>query len=121
MLCTEGYKGFNYNKESTLNWTKLINALRCNPTQNVKITLNEDSFCLECQNSMANKGTCNKGFVQNLDKKIKELLDIKDGEIYSFYVIRAKLLATMTKEKHNGICKGCGWQKIGLCQDTFEK
>ncbi|MCI1272972.1 MAG: DUF1284 domain-containing protein [Clostridiaceae bacterium] len=121
MLCTEGYKGFNYNKESKLNWTNLISALKEDPTQNVKITLNEDSFCLECQNSATNKGTCDKNFVQNLDKKIKELLNIEDGEIYPFNTLRTKLLNIMTKEKHHGICKDCGWLKWGLCKDTFEK
>ena len=121
LLCISGYKGANYNSSSAKNWDNIINALQTNPKQKVMITLQEDTLCKECRHSKNNDSTCDVGFVQFLDKQVKEFIKLKDGATYKYEKLMKKLFKKMTCEKHSEICNGCGWMNKGFCSDTFEK
>lgn len=121
LLCTAGYRGINYNPESADNWAKIINNLKTNPNVNFRMVMGEDSLCLSCKHSQKNGGSCDKNFVKQLDDKVKNLLGIEEGLSYSFKNIQEKLLKIINFQKHETICKDCGWWKKGLCHDTFEK
>ena len=121
LMCSAGYKGVNYNPESANNWAKIVNDLKTNPDTKIKLTLGEDSFCKECKHNRENGGSCDKVFVETLDKRVKDMLNIKDGAVYRFQELKEKLCAIMNPQKHQDICKECGWWKQGLCHDTFEK
>jgi hypothetical protein len=83
--------------------------------------LNEDSLCKTCTHSQSNNGTCDRAFVQELDKKIKDFLKLKEDKVYKFKALKDKLFKMMTPQIHEDFCSNCGWWKKGLCHDTFEK
>lgn len=120
-LCLPGYKGVSYNKTHANSWDILSRTFLRNPDTIIKITMTEDTLCKKCPHGTENSGVCDKNFVEQIDNKIKSLLNLEEGKTYKYSEIAVKLFELLNPVLHAKICSGCGWRKQGLCQDTFKK
>lgn len=119
LLCLPGYKGINYSPESKNNWDIITAELKINPDMKIKIIDGTDTLCIKCPAQGAKKNKCKEDFTRALDENVKQLLNIKAGEIYPYRVLSEKLKNLLNEHKHYEICGACSWRKEGLCADTF--
>ena len=120
-LCLPGYKGYGYSKAHATSWDRMTNILCNKDDVNVKIVSSCDTLCKTCPTQTSPNVQCNEYAVSLLDKCVKNLLDLKDGEIYSYKEQQEKLKKILDKNKHAEICEKCAWWIKGLCQNTFSK
>lgn len=120
-MCMKGYIGISYNKKHANTWDRVYKLLKQYPDTKVKLTMAEDTLCKNCPNNATASGNCNSNFVQKLDKKVRSLLNLKEGGIYHYNKISEKLSEILTPQKHEAICGDCSWREVGLCKDTFKK
>lgn len=119
-LCLQGYKGLNYSAKQANSWTKVSDILKNNPECDILIVNGKDSLCEKCPATITkNKSHCLEPAVNILDKKIRKLLGIKNGQIYKYNNITEKMNKVITKNIHQSLCSTCAWWKKGLCRDSF--
>lgn len=93
-----------------------LNQRLKSPDSRVLITMDEDSFCKECPHGETRNKTCHKEFVESLDKKIKFLLGLEEGAIYTCDDLIGRLKSVITPQIRSSLCNSCGWWKKGICQ-----
>ena len=121
-LCLKGYKGQNYNKLQIINWNNISQMLERNPQTDIMIIEGKDELCRECSCEIS-KGFsyCKDKFVEQIDKQVAQILDIKPNETYKYSEIQKRLEEKINPQIHKQICELCSWWKKGLCRDSFSK
>ena len=121
-LCLYGYKGLNYSKSQSGVWNKISMYLEQNPESDIVIKSGNDDLCEQCPAISEIKHlTCKSERVNKLDEKVKKILQLKQGETYSYKNIITRMKNAMNVQKHQELCSECAWWKKGLCRDSFAK
>lgn len=112
-LCIRFFRGKGYSKDFTDNMIKTIQRL--NNGEEFTFATGMDTLCFRCPNNIS--GTCtSEKKVQHYDRKVSELLDLKEGSLLDYQTLYQKISsAIMDKGLFDSICKDCSWQE--LCHD----
>ena len=122
LMCLPGYKGKGYDGAHKTSWDTISARLKEKPDTFIRIVDGQDDLCANCPNAKGKNGiSCNMKFLEKLDNKVKELLNITTGTIMTWKEIMNKMFSIMNKDKHKEMCGNCEWRKFGLCNDTFDK
>lgn len=112
ILCMHGFQGLGYNKEFTANMAQIIEEIRKNPSSFIEIIVGVDSICENCPHKTS-QGICNKesefNNISDMDSKILQKLDIKEGSILSSSIIQS-LAMNLSRQTVNKICGNCSWR-----------
>lgn len=120
-LCLPGYVGKGYDEAHTNSWDRISQLVEKQPDLKVIIVEGRDTLCFNCPNNGQGSLICNEDFVSALDKKVKELLELKTHQIYNYRELLKKLRGLINPQKHKELCGRCFWRGQGLCKDTFER
>lgn len=117
LLCTENFVGEGYSDDFSKNMAKVIGQLKENPK--VKLLADLDDICGPCPESLGTRCE-NDDLVKSYDKKVLEVLNLSEGEIYSWADIR-KLACDIifAKNRREEICGECQWNE--LCKEVEAK
>lgn len=117
LLCTENFVGEGYSDDFSKNMTKVIGQLKENPK--VKLLADLDDICGPCPENLGTRCE-NDDLVKSYDKKVLEVLNLSEGEIYSWADIR-KLACDIifAKNRREEICGECQWNE--LCKEVEAK
>lgn len=119
LLCTQAYEGNGYNKEFIDNMDKNIKILRECKSYKVEIKSALDNLCIGCPHN--NKDVCStQEKVMNMDKKVLEYFDIKEG-IYEYKMLIDKIQRKINKDIFTDICSECEWYEYGICEKLILK
>lgn len=117
--CIECNKGVSYNAEHAQKFAELSGYLKTHLNDLVRITMKEDDLCPVCPHSANNKKTCDKFFINQVNKAWASFLGIQEGMVSRFGEFRDRLLFTVTPEVHEEICGRCGYWNF--CKDVFKR
>ena len=117
LLCTENFVGEGYSDDFSKNMAKVIGQLKENPK--VKLLADLDDICGPCPENLSTRCD-NDDLVKSYDKKVLEVLNLSEGEIYSWNDIR-KLACDIifAKNRREEICGECQWNE--LCKEVEAK
>ena len=117
LLCTENFVGEGYSDDFSKNMAKVIGQLKENPK--VKLLADLDDICGPCPENLGTRCE-NDDLVKSYDKKVLEVLNLSEGEIYSWADIR-KLACDIifAKNRREDICGECQWNE--LCKEVEAK
>lgn len=117
LLCTENFVGEGYSDDFSKNMAKVIGQLKENPK--VKLLADLDDICGPCPENLGTRCE-NDDLVKSYDKKVLEVLNLSEGEIYSWADIR-KLACDIifAKNRREEICGECQWNE--LCKEVEAK
>lgn len=117
LLCTENFVGEGYSDDFSKNMAKVIGQLKENPK--VKLLAELDDICGPCPENLGTRCE-NDDLVKSYDKKVLEVLNLSEGEIYSWADIR-KLACDIifAKNRREEICGECQWNE--LCKEVEAK
>ena len=117
LLCTENFVGEGYSDDFSKNMAKVIGQLKENPK--VKLLADLDDICGPCPENLGTRCE-NDDLVKSYDKKVLEVLNLSEGEIYSWADIR-KLVCDIifAKNRREEICGECQWNE--LCKEVEAK
>lgn len=117
LLCTENFVGEGYSDDFSKNMAKVIGQLKENPK--VKLLAELDDICGPCPENLGTRCE-NDDLVKSYDKKVLEVLNLSEGEIYSWNDIR-KLACDIifAKNRREEICGECQWNE--LCKEVEAK
>ena len=117
LLCTENFVGEGYSDDFSKNMAKVIGQLKENPK--VKLFADLDDICGPCPENLGTRCE-NDDLVKSYDKKVLEVLNLSEGEIYSWADIR-KLACDIifAKNRREEICGECQWNE--LCKEVEAK
>ena len=118
-LCLPGYKGYNYNQAQVNSWDTISKQLKENPDTDILILSGKDDLCKKCPNDGTGTAICKDNAVNELDKKVQDLIGVETGKTYKFSEIMRRMKLAVTPEIHENLCSGCTWWRHGLCRDTF--
>ncbi len=106
----QGFQGLGYNEKFTANMAQIIEEIR-KPSSFIQIIVGVDSICENCPHKTSH-GICNKeselNNISEMDSKILEKLDIKEGSIVSSSLIPS-LAMNLSRQTVNKICGNCSW------------
>ena len=110
LLCTENFVGEGYSDDFSKNMAKVIGQLKENPK--VKLLADLDDICGPCPENLGTRCE-NDDLVKSYDKKVLEVLNLSEGEIYSWADIR-KLACDIifAKNRREEICGECQWNEL---------
>lgn len=116
-MCTENFVGEGYSDDFSKNMAKVIGQLKENPK--VKLLADLDDICGPCPENLGTKCESDD-LVKSYDKKVLEVLNLSEGEIYSWADIR-KLACDIifVKNRREEICGECQWNE--LCKEVEAK
>lgn len=117
LLCTENFVGEGYSDDFSKNMAKVIGQLKEN--LKVKLLADLDDICGPCPENLGTRCE-NDDLVKSYDKKVLEVLNLSEGEIYSWDDIR-KLACDIifAKNRREEICGECQWNE--LCKEVEAK
>ena len=117
LLCTENFVGEGYSDDFSKNMAKVIGQLKENPK--VKLLADLDDICGPCPENLGTRCE-NDDLVKSYDKKVLEVLNLSEGDIYSWADIR-KLACDIifAKNRREEICGECQWNE--LCKEVEAK
>lgn len=117
LLCTENFVGEGYSDDFSKNMAKVIGQLKENPK--VKLLADLDDICGPCPENLGTRCE-NDDLVKSYDRKVLEVLNLSEGEIYSWADIR-KLACDIifAKNRQEEICGECQWNE--LCKEVEAK
>lgn len=117
LLCTENFVGEGYSDDFSKNMAKVIGQLKEN--SKVKLLADLDDICGPCPENLGTRCE-NDDLVKSYDKKVLEVLNLSEGEIYSWADIR-KLACDIifAKNRREEICGECQWNE--LCKEVEAK
>lgn len=117
LLCTENFVGEGYSDDFSKNMAKVIGQLKENPK--VKLLADLDDICGPCPENLGTRCE-NDDLVKSYDKKVLEVLNLSEGEIYSWDDIR-KLACDIifARNRREEICGECQWNE--LCKEVEAK
>ena len=117
LLCTENFVGEGYSDDFSKNMAKVIGQLKENPK--VKLPADLDDICGPCPENLGTRCE-NDDLVKSYDKKVLEVLNLSEGEIYSWADIRKLAYDIIfAKNRREEICGECQWNE--LCKEVEAK
>ena len=117
LLCIQGYRGYGYSKQFTLNMDKVVQMLKSNTSILVKIIAETDDICYCCPNRISEKYCSSQYKVKCLDKKVLELLELDKDKVYCYGDILNIIHKKITYESFKNICSMCKWFNYGYCEE----
>ncbi len=118
-MCTLAFQGYGYSQGFVENYKKIASKVISGPNTQIKVVDNLDSICSACP-SQTKQGKCTKqAKVLELDRRHKEVLGIKIGEILTWSEAVKRIREKMSLEKFDYACKGCNWQPHGMCRSAL--
>jgi hypothetical protein len=119
-MCTLAFQGYGYSHGFVENYKKLASIVISDPNAQIEVADSLDSICSAYPNQ-TKKGKCTKqAKVLELDRRHKEVLGIKVGEILTWNeAVISRIREKMSLEKFDYACEGCNWQKYGMCRSAL--
>ncbi len=113
----QGFQGLGYNEEFTHNMAKIIGKIRKKPPSLIEIIIGVDSICEMCPHNDDSLRICiresESNNISNMDYKVLEELDIKEGSIVSSSLIPS-LARNLKSQTVKEICGNCSWRNSCL-------
>lgn len=116
LLCIQNYKGKGYSLEFTENMDKIVETLKHNSGEEIKIIFSTDDVCNKCPNKQDEDLCISNYKVKLIDNKVITYLDLKE-DIYRYNYLVELLKAVIDKNSFSDICGECEWYKKGVCKD----
>lgn len=116
ILCIQNYKGEGYSFEFTKNMDKIVENLKSNSMQEIKITFSTDDVCSKCPNKQGEDLCISNYKVKFIDNKVIKYLDLKE-EVYRYEYLINLLKEAINRNSFKDICGQCEWYKKGICKD----
>lgn len=115
LLCIQAYIGKGYSKEFVENMNLVVNNLKGNKGQTIKIVDTTDDICFKCPNNIGGSRCEHDTKVLSMDAKVIKYLELKAGE-YTYKSLLKRLEQKLTKEIFQDICSECEWYDMGMCK-----
>jgi len=120
LLCLYGFNGLGYNKRFIDNLQQILDLLRRDYGQKIKLIDGVDDICRYCPHCRNNQCSNNQIDPQDLDRKVLSKIDLRKGSYY-----RAVRVFTLIKEniKLSDLerwCRECPWYGFGYCLSGFK-
>lgn len=126
LICRLGFRGLGYNDAFVRKMTEVVLQLQSNPELQLKAIDFPDVLCNHCPNLI--NGECSSSGsdisekkVQEMDRAVIQILDLKREEIYTVDKINKKLKERFNKEAFDYVCGDCQWRSLGYCEEGFNK
>lgn len=116
ILCIQNYKGKGYSLEFTQNMDKIVEKLKHNPKDKIKITFSTDDVCNKCPNRQGEDLCISNYKVKAIDNKVIEYLDLKEV-VYEYDHLVRRLKKVININSFKDICGECEWYKKGICKE----
>lgn len=117
LICMHQFQGMGYNEEFTINMMAVIEELKQDTSQMVTVLESMDDICAKCPNKLS-EDICALSTPEkkssNKDGRVLASLGLTDGESYPLSSILTKIDENI-EEIYEVCCKGCGWEKQGVC------
>lgn len=117
ILCTKNFVGEGYSDDFSKNMTRIIKELDKNPK--IRLLVDLDDICVPCPENLGHRCK-NDELVKSYDRKVLEVLNLSQDEIYSWDDIK-KLACDIifSKNRREEICGECQWNN--LCKEVEAK
>jgi uncharacterized protein len=112
LLCMQGFQGYGYNKDFTVNLAKITEKFQTNPSTFLEIVNAPDSICEHCPHY--SKGACNMDAsserrIRVMDNLLLQNLEIREGSVISWAEIKSSTF-NLNKQTIKEICGSCFWR-----------
>jgi len=119
-LCTLGFQGKGYSPRFVENYRHIVSALQHNDSLPITIAPTNDSICKACPHQ--NQNACQKEEkIQELDKRHLEILNLKMGDVITWFEAKGRLQKHMTLKAFHRACAGCQWKVLGFCEQALRR
>lgn len=108
-LCLSFYEGKGYNKDFVNNFDKLNKEVKEGRRKLIVGANTNDNLCKACPH---NKETCQKSSVKLIDSRVKEVLNLKSFQVWSWEKVQREIKNNLTIDKLIYTCEKCRWIEI---------
>ncbi len=115
LLCMQAYIGKGYSEEFVENMNLVVDKLKKNKSQTIRIVDNTDDICLKCPNNVGESKCKYNTKVLSIDEKVRKYFELEAGE-YTYEYLLEKLKQKLTVEIFQDICSNCEWFDMGMCK-----
>ncbi len=122
LLCIQGFRGKGYDDAFVENMTRVVEALRKNPEQQVTVIAEPDDLCAACPNlkgdagcELHGKGT-EKGIVSQ-DEDVARRIGVSIRTAMSWTELEARVRQSIAPDDLDDICGRCPWLPLGYCKE----
>ena len=112
LLCIQNYIGKGYSDEFVKNMDIVVDSLKEDKSQIIRLIEGNDHICNHCPNNIGYDKCESNEKVVNMDEKVLKYLEIEAGE-YKYDYLLALLGEKLNNEVKKDICGDCEWN--GLC------
>ena len=119
-MCTLGFRGKGYSADFVRNYRKLVQTIARDEDILIEVVQYTDDVCSACPNKIDYIACKTQSKISKLDAAHIAVLQLIPGEVMSWKQAKDRIKKHMNVEKFLLSCKGCSWQKYGVCQGSLE-
>ena len=115
-LCIQFFSGHGYNQRFTENMTRIVDILKSNPAQEIKLCATSDVLCMHCPHNMGSICEREKR-VRRFDIECLNLSGFSIGQRLRWDVLQQAIYKNIIKKSRlPDVCGGCSW--VLLCEKS---
>ena len=116
-LCALGFQGKGYSDRFTANMAGIVAQLRGpgGDAVEIDVTFQADHICAPCPHRRGS-GCAKSEQISTLDTRHAAALELRDGDCLSWGDAQARIRAQVPPGALAGLCAGCQWLELGLCE-----
>ncbi|QQY79948.1 GMP synthase-like glutamine amidotransferase [Keratinibaculum paraultunense] len=111
LMCIQSYVGKGYSEKFIENMDTVVENLKENPNQIIRIVKGNDHICNYCPHNLHGVKCESDDKVNIMDKKVLEYLNIAPGK-YSYSELLNRLKEIRNEEVFKNICRDCEWYTL---------
>lgn len=118
LLCLLHFEGKGYSRKFVDNMFRVLYNLE----NGIKFSLviGVDDICRFCPHNEGENCRLGDDSVKVRDKKVIELLGLKEKELYSFNLVKEEIYSKMSFKDFLNICDNCEWFYLCLSKNKFK-
>jgi hypothetical protein len=120
-MCTLGFRGKGYSTHFVRNYKKIVQTIHGDENTLIEVVQHMDDVCSACPNKIDDIICKTQSKITKLDAAHSSALYLVPGEVMSCKQAKDRIKKHMSVEKFLLSCKGCSWQKYGVCQESLEQ
>lgn len=115
LLCLPRFRGSGYSQAFTDNMWRIINTLKKEPQQVVRLTDTADDICASCPHRTDSACALEdeEKRVHKRDLQVLTLLGLESGACVPYVMVHKQLHTMMNRPLFKKTCHGCRW--VDLC------
>jgi hypothetical protein len=121
LLCLLGFRGLGYDEKFVANMAAVSEGLAGAPPRLVRTIAGPDVICAACPHCTADgcakRGPESEAHVQELDRRVLNLLGLAAGALLSWEEVRLRLSAGLGPADLPAVCGQCEWLSLGYCAE----